>query len=273
MYEKHWHLTRKPFENTPDPAFLYHSSQHEEALARLNYVVKERKGAGLLTGVFGCGKTLLGYTLLRELPADRYKVTFIANPFFSHVELLMSIVTHLGTVDLPNKKSEVLTNVLMDSLNAILNTNMQEGKDTVIIIDECHIIEDPLVFEELRLLLNFQAEDRFLLTLLLFGQPELRQKIDNNKQFEQRIAIKCHLDNLSPQDSAGYIDHRLKVTGRDKSIFSDGALELIHERTGGIPRRINRLCDICLLAGFAKHIKQIDEAIVLEECRGLEANF
>lgn len=269
MYEKYWGLNRKPFENTPDPTFLYYSPQHQEALARLVYAVKEKKGAALLTGVFGCGKTLLGYTILRELSSDRYKIAFIANPFLSYVELLMSIATNLGATNLPDKKSEVLTNVLLDSLSSILHNNSRDGKDTVIIIDEGHIIDDPKIFEELRLLLNFQVEDRFLLTLLLFGQPELRQKIDSNKQFEQRIAIKCHLDNLSLDDTIGYIKHRLKIVGRNEPVFTPEALEVIYDRAGGIPRRINRLCDICLLSGMIKEKKEITEDIVLEEAKEL----
>jgi len=269
MYEKYWGLNRKPFENTPDPTFLYYSKQHEEALARLIYAVKERKGAAVLTGVFGCGKTLLGHTLLKELSSDRYKVAFIANPVLSYVELLMAIATRLGAMNLPEKKSEVLTNIILDSINSLLYNNLRDGKDTIVIIDECHVIDDAKIFEELRLLLNFQAEDRFLLTLLLFGQPELREKIDTNKQFEQRIAVKCHLDNLNLEDAIGYINHRIKVAGRSEPIFTQGALELIYDRTGGIPRRINRLCDICLLSGMIKDTKELTEEIVLEEVREL----
>jgi len=269
MYEKYWGLNRKPFENTPDPTFFYYSKQHEESLARLIYAVKERKGAALLTGVFGCGKTLLGHTLLKELSSDRYKLAFIANPYLSHIELLMTIATRLGAMNLPEKKSDVLTNIILDSINSILYNNSRDGKDTIVIIDECHVIDDPKIFEELRLLLNFQAEDRFLLTLLLFGQPELRQKIDNNKQFEQRIAIKCYLDNLSLEDTIGYINHRIKVAGRSEPIFTQGALELTYDRTGGIPRRINRLCDICLLSGMIKNMKEITDGLILEESKEL----
>jgi len=154
-------------------------------------------------------------------------------------------------------------------LNNVLLNNAREGKDSVIIIDEAHAIEDNQIFESLRLLLNFQLPDRFLLTLLLFGQLELREKIESNKQLEQRIAIKCHLTNLSLEDTVGYITHRLKVAGRDEPIFTKKAMESIYEHTGGIPRRINRLCDTCLLSGLVKNINQIDESIILEEAREL----
>ncbi len=269
MYTKYWGLIKKPFENTPDPAFLYYSRQHEEVLARLIYAVKERKGAAMLTGIFGCGKTVLGQALLCELTEDRYKIAFVTNPQMSYEELLMYIATHLGARDMPLKKTEVMVNVLLDALETILKNNMRDGKDSVVILDEAHIIDDQKIFEELRLLLNFQTQDRFLLTLLLFGQPELKEKIDNNKQLEQRIAIKAHLESLSQEDIKGYVIHRLKVAGRSEPIFTEEAMDLIYDRTGGIPRRINRLCDVCLLSGFAKNLQVIDKDIVLEEAKSL----
>ncbi len=273
MYEKYWRLTKKPFENTPDPEFFYHSSQHEEALARLLYAIRERKGAAVLTGVFGCGKTVLGQALLRELSEDRYKIAFINYPLLSHMEFLLAMAKSLGSHDLPTKKTEVLTNLVLENLNNALINNVRDGKDSVIIVDEAHIIEDPQILESLRLLLNFQLPNRFLLTLLLFGQPELREKIELNKQFEQRIAIKYHLTNFDLEDTFSYITHRLRVAGRDEPIFTKEAVESIYEHTGGIPRRINRLCDICLLSGFAKDLNQIDESTVLGEAKGLGARI
>lgn len=264
-------MIKKPFENTPDPEFLYHSSQHEEALARLLYAVRERKGAAVLTGVFGCGKTVLGQVLLNELSEDRYRVIFINYPLLSHIEFLLAVTSSLGGHDLPTKKTDVLTNLVLDNLQKALLNNFRDGKDSIIIIDEAHIIEDVQIFESLRLLLNFQLQDRFLLTLILFGQPELRDKIESNKQFEQRVAIKCHLTNFDLEDTINYIIHRLKVVGGGESIFAREAMESVYEHTGGIPRRINRLCDICLLSGFAKNLAQIDKAIVLEEAKGFGA--
>jgi len=269
MYEKYWGLIKKPFENTPDAEFLYHSSQHEEALGRLLYAIRERKGACVLTGVFGCGKTVLGQALLKELSEDRYKIAIINYPLLTHIEFLLAVAKHLGGQDLPTKRTEVLVNYVLDNFNNVLLNNYREGKDSVIIIDEAHVIEDAQIFESLRLLLNFQLPQRFLLTLLLFGQPELKEKIELNKQLEQRIAIKCHLANLDLKDTGNYITHRLKVAGRNEAIFTTEAIRCIFEHTGGLPRRINRLCDICLLSGFFKRLSQIDETIVLEEARGL----
>lgn len=269
MYEEYWKLREKPFENTPDPRFLYYSPQHEEGLSRLLYAVREEKGAAMLTGVFGCGKTLLGRMLIRELGKDIYRTAFIFNPQLEYIELLMLIATNLGAKDLPIRKTEVLTNVVLDNLSQILHNNFKDGKKTVVIIDEAHVITDMRVWEELRLILNFQLENKFLLTLLLLGQPELKESIDANKQFAQRIAMRCHLTNLTEKETVEYIDHRLKIAGGG-GMFSPKASSLIYEKSGGIPRRINHICDLALLSGFGKRIKRIDEEIIYEVIQDLE---
>ena len=269
MYEAYWGLREKPFQNTPDPRFLYNSRQHEDALSRLIYAVRERVGAALLTGVFGCGKTLLGRALMRELNQEKYKVAFLTNPQMSYVELLMLMTYELGKRDLPTKKTEVLTNVVYLALKDILHKNYKEGKETVIVVDEAHLIDSPEVFEGLRLLLNFQLEDRFLLTLLLMGQPELTDKINEFRQLEQRISIKCHLDNLSEEDTKKYVVHRYRVASSKEPPFTAEALQAIYEYSGGIPRRINRLCDLSLLNGFGKKAEKIDQDIIQEEIASL----
>ena len=270
MYEVHWGLTEKPFENTPDPAFLYHSPQHEEGLSRLLYVVNEGKGAGLLTGVFGCGKTLLGRTLFKELDRDIYKTAFIANPFLNYSELLMHIAYNLGARDLPKNKQDILNNVVLERLGEILENNMRDGKKTVIVIDEAHIINDLRVWEELRLLLNFQMENQFMLTLLILGQPELRQIIDSNKQFAQRLAVKFHIEPLTEEETRDYIMHRLKIAGGRTDIFAPDVYQLIYKKTGGIPRRINHVCDMALFAGFGKDADIVDEKLINEVSKDVE---
>ncbi len=270
MYEEYWGLTEKPFENTPDPRFIYYSSQHEEGLSRLLYTVNEGKGAGILTGIFGCGKTLLGRTLLKELDKDIYRTAFIANPYLSYEELLMHIVYTLGGKDLPNRKTDVLVNIILERLGEILENNMRDGKKTVIIIDEAHVIRDRQVWEELRLILNFQLEHKFLLTLLLLGQPELKELIDANKQFVQRIAVKYHLESLNEEETRKYIVHRLHVAGKKQPIFTDRAYSQVFKKSGGIPRRINHICDLALFSGFGKDLSIIDENIVKDASADLE---
>ncbi|MBU2540569.1 MAG: AAA family ATPase [Candidatus Omnitrophica bacterium] len=270
MYEKYWKLKEKPFENTPDPKFIYYSDQHREGLSRLLYAVREQKGAGVLTGVFGCGKTLLGRTLLKELSREVYKTAFIANPKLEYVELLMTIASRLGAKELPKKRTEVLTNVVLDALSEILENNARDGKKTVLIIDEAHVIEDKNVWEELRLLLNFQTERNFLINVLFLGQPELKDAIERNRQLSQRIAIHCHLCQLSEEDTTKYIKHRFKVAGGDEGVFADSAIHLIYEYSGGIPRRINHLCDLALLTAFSHKVRNIEGEMVKEAFSDLE---
>lgn len=271
MYEAYWGLKEKPFQNTPDPRFFYKSAEHEEVLSRLLYAIEQGLGAGMLTGVFGCGKTVIGNTLCDRLPADKYKIALITNPQVDYIELLRAIVRNLKAVELPAKKTELSTDSLLEILGNILENNARDARETIVIIDEAHVIKDENIFEELRLLLNFQRRDKFLLTLLLFGQPELKQRIEDNKQLEQRIAIKCHLEAFNEEDAQNYISHRLRISGRTEAAFDEGAFKVIHSRSGGIPRRINRICDFSLLVGMYKNAKIINEEILKESLQSLEA--
>ena len=260
MYESYWGLRVKPFQNTSDPRFLCRSEQHEEALARLKYAVEEYKACAMLTGIFGSGKTLLAQALVDSLPPDKFTIAFIFNPQLSHVELLREIIYQLGVHDrVPEQKTDIL-----HQLTDILTDNYSEGRHTVVIVDEAHLIEDRLIFEELRLLLNFQKRDKFLLTLILVGQPELRDKIAHLKPLDQRISLRYHLKGLKAEEIQTYIHHRLKVAGCGKNLFDEDTFEMIYESTGGIPRRINQICDLALLTGFGMKSKTITAAIIRE---------
>lgn len=265
MYEKHWGFKEKPFENTPDPKYLYYSAEHEEGLNRMLYVVKEGKGAGLLTGVYGCGKTLLARTLMKELENSIYKVALVTNPRLDDIEMLRMISYSLGSPSPPTRKADVLI-----ELENILKNNAADGKKTVVVVDEAHTIEDKNIFEELRLLLNFQRDDKFLISLIIIGQPELREKIESNKQLNQRIAMRFFLEPLSVPEVSKYMAHRVEVASGRPGIFTDEAVALIAERSGGIPRRINLLCDSALLTGFGKGISEIDVDTVVETVHSLQ---
>ena len=269
MYEQYWNLKEKPFQNTPDPKFLYLSSQHEDALMKLTYVVAQNLGAGLLTGVFGCGKTLLAKVILRDLGKQKFCTAYISNPLVNEPgELIRAIVRSLSPQQLPEKKSELLIDPLLEKLHNILVDNIREGKENIVIIDEAHTINDPRIFEQLRLILNFQTEERFLLTLLILGQPELKDKVEAIKPLAQRIPIRCHLNPLSEEEIAGYIEHRINVASNQenpsgkKPVFDKEAIKVVYNYSGGIPRRINTLCDLVLLSGFAKKTQKIDADFV-----------
>lgn len=265
MYLQFWNLKEKPFENTPDPKFFYHSRQHEEGLSRLLYVVREGKGAGLLTGTYGCGKTLLSRALSRELERDLYKVAYVTNPRLTDTEMLKSILHSLGVGQIPQGKGEILI-----AIEKTISANARDGKKTVIVVDEAHSIEDPLIFEELRLLLNFQTDDKFLLTLLILGQDELKEKVAQIKQLDQRVALRFHLEALGAEETASYAHHRLLIAGAKSEIFDEGALSMVYRRSGGIPRRINQICDMSLLTAMSHQSPNVIEAAVDEAVESLE---
>lgn len=263
MYENYWGLNEKPFKNTPDPRYLYHSSEHEEALVKMKYTIDEDMGGAVLTGIFGCGKTVISQVICEQLRSDNYQVAYINNPQMDYVDLLRSIVRKLKPMNLPVNKNDLSTDALLEQLEIILIDNERDGRKTVVIIDEAHIIKDEQIFESLRLLMNFQKHNKFLLSLLLLGQPELQENIKNNKQFEQRLAIKCHLDAFDKNTTTEYIRHRLAVAGTGM-LFNDESLQKIFTVSGGIPRKINRVCDLSLLVGFSKKIETIDSPAVEE---------
>lgn len=260
MYLEYWGLTEKPFRNTSDPRFLCLSEQHNEALTRLQYCVTNHNACAMLTGVFGSGKTLLAQALMESLPQDQFVKAFIFNPQLSATELLYEIIYQLGIRDKPPASKTEALHLLTD----ILNDNYAEGRHTVIIVDEAHLIEDRMIFEELRLLLNFQKRDTFLLTLILSGQPELREKIAHLKPFDQRISIRFHLKGLRQEETRGYILHRLRVAGATRDIFAEDTFQSIQESSGGIPRRINQICDLALLTGYGMKAPTVTSAIIRE---------
>jgi len=265
MYQAYWGFKEKPFENTPDPRFMYYSSKHEEALMRLLYAVREKKGAAMLSGEYGSGKTLLTRVIATKLVSedDRYKLALIVNPTIPTVELLSEIVYQFGgVVSKEDRKSDILHN-----LNDILYKNMNEKKHSVVIIDEAQAIKDDETFEELRLLLNFQSNDMFLLTLLLIGQPELKDKIEKIPQLRQRLSIRYHLEALDFNQTGEYIFYRCRVAGREGKLFSDEAVGFIYNASMGVPREINNLCDMALVIGFGEKATHIDGRIAGEVIR------
>jgi len=255
VYEEYWKLKEKPFENTPDPRFFYHSPNHEEALMRLYYVIKERKGAGLLTGEYGSGKTVLTRFIIKELSQEdnRYKIALIVNPSLSAEDFLKEIIFQLEGREYEGSKLKIL-----HTINDILYKSTEEDKDIVIIVDEAQVIDSQEMFEELRLLLNFQLNTRFLLTLILVGQPELREKINKLPQLKQRMAISFHLNVLTPEEAAHYIDHRCRIAGAQRELFAKEAIELITANSNGIPRRVNTYCELALMQGMLANATTID---------------
>ncbi len=252
-YEAYWGVSELPFENVPDPKFYFPAPIHEEALHRLLYGIQTSKGAVMLPGEIGCGNTLLSRELGLHLAGRQYDLALIANPSFGVEDFLTEVVYQLGMEPTRTKVK------LLHMLNDRLRDNHKNNKQTVIVVDDAQAIPDNQVFEELRLLLNFQLNDRFLLTLVLMGQPELNDRVMALKQFAQRISIKFHLGAFSREETAQYVAFRLKAAHCRREVFSQEAVAVIFQHSAGIPRIINRLCDLCLLIGYMDRAVMVDQ--------------
>lgn len=259
MYEKYWGLNAAPFQNVPNPDTYYPSFMHEEAITRIIYAIRGNKGGVLFTGEVGAGKTTVSRAIVRRLANEDIDIGIITNPALSIIDFLREILYQFDIRSLAAGKLD-----LLHEINDKLISNFQKGKKTVLMVDEAHLITDVSILEEIRLLLNFQLNDRFLLTLILIGQPELKKIIQNIKPLEQRITIKYHLRHFGVDDTKNYIIFRLRYVGAEDSIFTMKAMELIHQHTGGVPRRINQLCDLSLLAGYFERKYCVDAATVMK---------
>jgi len=257
VYLDYWGLKVPPFENLPNPDFLYFSPKHEEAMTRLLYAAHGRKGAAMLSGDVGMGKTTLTRAFVRQLSEQKFDVGIVANPSLSPVDFIKEILYQLNVEENTDSKVDLLR-----LLNNKTLSNAQEGKTTVVIVDEAQAIKDDETMEELRLLLNFQLNDRFLITLILVGQPELRERVEKIPQLSQRISIKYHLSPLDYAETVKFIFFRLKVAGLEKSIFSEQAIKMIYQVANGVPRKIVNVCDLCLLVGFSYKVPLINSKLV-----------
>jgi type II secretory pathway predicted ATPase ExeA len=270
MYETHWQLAARPFDHSADARFYYPGESQQGALLKLRYALENRRGAALLTGAAGLGKTLLAQTLTRQLSESLSPKVHLVFPQMPAGQLLAYLADHLGAGGGPSLTIE-------QSLRRIetrLRENAQAGRHAVIVIDEAHLLDDSQALETVRLLLNLEHEARPLATFLLTGQTSLLLAIERRPDLEERLAVKCLLRRFKPEETMGYIQHRLTAAGAKQAIFTDGALEAIHQETLGIPRRINRLCDLALLVGFAEEITSIGPdqiAAISEELAGAAA--
>jgi type II secretory pathway predicted ATPase ExeA len=254
MFEEFFGLTAKPFGKTPDPGFLYESPQHREALARLEYAVEEKELA-LLTGEIGSGKTTLSRALIDRVGESR-PVILLINPRLTPTQLLRSIAAALGMTP-PRMRNE-----LLDAIHTKLFALYEEKREPVLIIDEAQLIPTKATFDEIRLLTNFQLDDQNLLSVLLIGQPELETRLERSHYapLRQRIGMRYRLGPLTRDDTAHYIEHRIRVAGGSRNPFTADAIDAMHATSGGIPRVLNTLATTALLEAFGDDAETIDAA-------------
>lgn len=257
MYEQYWGLSALPFQNVPDPGFYFPSEMHQEGLKRLLYTVEQGKGAGMLTGEIGCGKTTLVRAFMDHLPEEKYDVALITHPDLPRDEFLQEINVQFGIKGPGQTRGR-----LWKAMTAHCSDNLTAGMETVLIVDEAQSIQDNDVLEELRQILNLQINERFLISLILVGQPELKERIGRNRQLDQRIAIRYHLGPLDSMETLKYVKHRLQVAGAKREVFSPEALQLIWQYSRGVPRIINNVADLCLLYAFESQQPIIDGPMV-----------
>lgn len=265
MYLRFFNLRESPFSLTPDPRFLFLSAQHEEALTHLLYGIYERKGFIEITGEVGTGKTVLCRVLLERLDKT-VSTALIFNSYLTKMELLQAITDDFGL-----QPRETTSKGYIDVLNEYLLNEFAAGHNAVVVIDEAQNLE-PTVLEQLRMLSNLETERGKLLQIILVGQPELHAKLATlqMRQLEQRIAVRFHIHELTRAETEQYITHRMSVAGGAHTVtWSRRALRLIYHHTGGIPRRLNLLCDRVLMTAFVRETHRVSAAIVRRSAQEL----
>ncbi len=273
MYTKFFGLNEKPFSITPDPRYLFMSERHSEGLAHLVYGVKDSSGFIQLTGEVGTGKTTLVRTLLSRIPKG-VDVALVLNPQLSPLEFLSAICDELK-INIP--KETISSKTVVDALNQRLLSGHANGRRTILIIDEAQNLSTE-VLEEVRLLTNLETAKQKLLQIILIAQPELRDKLSqtNLRQLAQRVTGRYHLEPLSKEDTARYIDHRLRVAGGLGDLFEDKAKREVYRHSLGVPRLINVICDRSLLGAYSQEIRKVTVQMVRDaasEVSGVRAGL
>jgi general secretion pathway protein A len=268
MYESFYGLRERPFDVTPDPRFLLMTTGHREALTTIQYGITGRKGITLLVGGSGTGKTTLVQVALAGLEQQKTKALFLTNPTLTRSEFFEFLAHGFG---LSNAAAKSKTHFLRE-LEAVLRKRHASGAATALIVDEAQAMPDELL-EEVRLLANTETATDKLLSVVLVGQPELADRINERslQQLKQRVALRSRLPALTPQESAAFIAERLRIAGGDlRHTFDPDAVAAVCACAAGIPRTISVVCDNALVSGFALDQKPVGRAIIIEVCRDFD---
>jgi putative secretion ATPase (PEP-CTERM system associated) len=268
MYESHFGFSGPPFQLNPDPAFYFDSRGHANALAYLRFGVHQGEGFIVVTGDIGAGKTTLVKTLLAGLNADQVVAAQIVSTQLEAGDLLHSIITAFGIVPSGQSKAHLIA-----TIEAFLTALATTGRRALLIVDEAQNLNQQAI-EEMRMLSNFMLGSHALLQSFLVGQPDLRRLLGSPamEQFRQRVIASCHLGPLEPPETRAYIEHRLRRVGwQDAPHFNDDSFNEIHRWSGGVPRRVNLLCNRLLLATYLGNGHEITRAHVEQVARELRA--
>lgn len=265
-YLSFFNLKEEPFTASPNPRFLYASPLHHLALQKTRYVVSAKKGLCVVFGDTGTGKTTLSRLLWQQFIDDGFTTALLTNPSYPTVNQLLRTIMQ----EFEYPKFGRSYKASLDRLKEFLfQQAIGEKKTLVLIVDEAQTLKSPML-EFLRQLLNFETNDQKLLQLVLFGQNELRPRLRRAKNFNNRIALKASLENLSLDDSQEMLEFRWSVAGGKELPFTPEGLEAIYEYSGGVPRTQVILADNCLLAAFLKKQKEIDRSLVAEVAKDQE---
>jgi general secretion pathway protein A len=268
VYLEFYGLSEPPFSITPNPRFLYFSAKHREALNHMLYGIRERKGFVQITGEVGAGKSTLCRALLEAL-GNNYSTALILNPMLDADQLMRAIAIEYGLDARGLDRLDAL-----EEINAFLLRQIEAGRESVLLIDEAQDLTNDLL-EQVRLLSNLETDDRKLLQIVLMGQPELRDRLNDPalRQLRQRITVRYHLSPLTRAELLPYVRHRLGISGAENGPeFTMPALWRIFCYSQGIPRLVNAVCDKSLLAGFVTHSTRINYRTVGRAIRELEGH-
>jgi putative secretion ATPase (PEP-CTERM system associated) len=270
MYESFYGLTAKPFQLRPDPDFFYGSKGHKRAMAYLEYGLSQGEGFIVITGEVGAGKTTLVRNLFRSLASDNIVAAQIVNTRLDSDDTLRMVVAAFGLAYEDTSKA-----VLLSRLEQFLKQCDRQGKRALLVVDEAQNLT-PQTVEELRMLSNFQTADKSLLQTFLLGQPEFRQTLhsDGMLQLRQRVIATYHLGPMDAAETRAYIEHRLNKAGwQGDPAFDADAFDRIHDYAGGIPRRINTLCDRLMLMGYLEELHRFGAVQVGQVIEDIQEEF
>ena len=267
MYNDFYNLKDSPFRLTPDPAFLYMTHRHREALSGLVYSVCNHASLTVVVGEAGTGKTTLLHVLREWLAKRQFVMALCTSPTLTREEFFDLLLAQLGIHCSSNLKSRQLM-----ALEESLPRYRAEGRRSVLIVDEAHRLS-PELLEEIRLLLNLETAREKYLDIIMAGQPELAETLGRPelRQLKQRVSCYCRLSPLTPEELREYVNHRLAHAGLpNQALFPEHTMQIIHEYTHGIPRLVSSLCDGALQIGFALQVRQITPSIIAEVAKDLD---